>query len=130
MYGQNPNEALEAALHKRGATPRPVYPYVYASQAEDQQVLALIHSLAAGEVDVAAFTASAQVDRLWHVAKRHEATALLEQGLRGATIAAVGPVVGRALQDQGLTVDAMPDEPFALKPLMNAILDAGQRVRG
>ena len=82
---------------------------------------------AAGQIGTIAFTSEAQVDRLWEVASRHEAQATLEQALRRTCIAAVGPVVGAALKQRGLSIDAMPDQPFALKPLMNAIIEAHER---
>jgi len=127
MYGQTANGKLEQALRAAGAESHVVYPYVYASHSEDAAVLDLIQSLAAGRINTIAFTSEAQVDRLWAVAKRHDAQTTLEQGLRRTFIAAVGPVVGQALQQRGLAIDAMPDEPFALKPLMNAIIEAQQR---
>jgi uroporphyrinogen-III synthase len=128
LYGQKRNAPLEQALVEQGATAQRVHPYVYASAAENQQVAALIRSLAAGGVEVLAITASAQVDRLWQVARQQELEAELRRGLDRVFVAAVGPVAGQALIERGLTVDAMPDAPFALKPLMQAIIDARQRV--
>jgi uroporphyrinogen-III synthase len=127
MYGQQPNERLETALREAGAAFEVVYPYVYASHAEDAQVLGLIDALAAGSVTIVAFTSAAQVDRLWAVARRYDRQVALDEALQRVTIAAVGPVVGQALEARGLTVDAMPDEPFALKPLMHAIIAARPR---
>lgn len=127
MYGQKPNETLERAIAGLGGSPRVVYPYVYASQSDDEKVIALIQSLAQGEIDTIAFTSEAQVDRLWRIADAHDMQPTLEQALRRVAIAAVGPVVGDALKQRGLRVDAMPDEPFALKPLMNALISLHQR---
>jgi uroporphyrinogen-III synthase len=127
MYGQRTNDKLEAAITAKGAAPRFVHPYVYASQAEDEQVIALIEALNEGDIDTIAFTSEAQVDRLWRLAHQRELIGTLEAALRRTIIAAVGPVVGAALKDRGLHVDAMPDQPFALKPLMNAIVQAHQR---
>jgi uroporphyrinogen-III synthase len=127
MYGQKPNEKLEATLDRLGASPRVVYPYVYASQAEDAQVIELIEALSRGEIDTVAFTSEAQVDRLWTLAKQRGITETVTAALGRAAIAAVGPVVGEALKQRGVAVDAMPDEPFALKPLMNAIIAAHDR---
>jgi uroporphyrinogen-III synthase len=101
---------------------------VYASQAEDSAVVELIEALGQGRINTIAFTSEAQVDRLWQVAERASVRETLERGLARTYIAAVGPVVGAALERRGLTIDAMPDEPFALKPLMNAMIEAQQRM--
>ena len=47
-----------------------VAPYVYASQADDERVTALIGELAAGRVDAIAFTSKAQVQRLLELAHK------------------------------------------------------------
>ena len=128
MYGQRQNERLAKMLNDAGATVDFVHPYVYASQAEDSAVVELIEALGQGRINTIAFTSEAQVDRLWQVAERASVRETLERGLARTYIAAVGPVVGAALERRGLTIDAMPDEPFALKPLMNAMIEAQQRM--
>jgi uroporphyrinogen-III synthase len=48
----------------------------------------------------------------------------LRQGLTRLRVAAVGPVVGAALEKLGLSVAAMPATSFHLKPLIGALIDA------
>ena len=111
-------------LAARDARADPILAYVYASESEDGQVLAVIRAMAAGEVDLIAFTSSPQLRRLQEVAKAAGAEVLLAAGLRRTTIAAVGPVVARALADAGATVAMMPAANFHMKPMVEAILAA------
>src|SRR5262249_32795196 len=74
LYGE-PNPALEAFLTTAGATARPVLSYVYAPSADDERVLDLIGRLKGGEVAAVVFTSSPQIDRLFEVAEKRDATA-------------------------------------------------------
>lgn len=69
LYPDNPNLELLNFLHAAGANPDPVLCYLYGSEAEDQRVIELIDEMAAGGVDLIAFTSSPQVRRLRRVAK-------------------------------------------------------------
>src|SRR5215471_632583 len=68
LYPDNPNAELIEFLRAAGATPDPVLCYAYASQSEDLLVAETIDAMAAGSVDLIAFTSSAQVKRLRDVA--------------------------------------------------------------
>ncbi len=68
LYPDNPNVALMEFLRAAGATPDPILCYAYASQSEDRSVAQTIDAMAAGAVDLIAFTSSAQVKRLRDVA--------------------------------------------------------------
>ena len=121
LYGAEPNPRLIQFLERAGAAARPVWPYIYASKADEQRIVELIRTLGGGEVDAIAFTSSAQVERLWEVAAEQKLEAELRRGLERAKVAAVGPVVRDELTRRGARIDAMPDETFALKPLTHAI---------
>lgn len=121
LYGTDPNEKLIAFLERAGAIPRPVAPYVYADAAEDEQVVALIESLAAGRVDAIAFTSSAQVRRLFAVARRRELDSRLRTALEALVVAAVGPQVAGALRERGIEPAAMPEASYFMKPLVDEI---------
>lgn len=122
LYGADPNRALVDFLEDAGATVLTVAPYVYASAADDARVVELIRRLAAGEIDVIAFTSSPQVGRLWDVAARAGLEETLQQGLGRTHIAAVGPLVADALRAKGAAVAMMPSESFFMKPLVNEIV--------
>ena len=117
LYGAEPNEPLQAFLRSAGARVATVAPYVYASQADDAAVSALLQQMAAGKVDVIAFTSSPQVERLFAVGPAELARAALER----TQVAAVGPVVAAALGRHQVAVRFMPQDSFFMKPLTSVI---------
>lgn len=124
LYPDNPNVELFDFLRGAGARPDPVLCYVYASEAEDQRVIEVIEEMAAGQVDLIAFTSTPQIRRMQQVAKANETEETLRQGLLRTRIAAVGPVVGRAIEEAGGRVSIAPSDNFHMKPLVNEIIAA------
>jgi uroporphyrinogen-III synthase len=124
LYPDNPNLKLLDFLRGKGAAPDPVLPYAYATAADDRQVTDAIERMAAGEVDVIAFTSSPQVKRLGDVARAGGIEAKLTAALAKTRVASVGPVVADALHAAGFKVDISTSESFFMKPLVNAIADA------
>jgi len=124
LYPDNPNATLIEFLHAAGATPDAVLCYAYASQSEDHLVAQTIDAMAAGEVDLIAFTSSAQVKRLRDVAAARGREAALRNAFARTTIAAVGPVVARAIEEAGGRVAVAPAQSFHMKPMVNAIIAA------
>jgi uroporphyrinogen-III synthase len=124
LYPDNPNAALIDFLRNSGADPDPVLCYAYASQSEDRHVADVIDAMAAGRVDLIAFTSSPQVKRLRAVAAASGREAALAAGLARTTIAAVGPVVARAIEEAGGRVAIAPADSFHMKPMVNAIIAA------
>ena len=98
--------------------------YVYIPASEASDVANLIGSLAAGDVDVIAFTSAPQVERLSEVAQAYGLVDQLEQGLDRTHIAAIGPVVAGKLEELGAPPDTIASEPYSLKPLVKAIIFA------
>jgi uroporphyrinogen-III synthase len=121
LYPGNPNDLLLDFLRGAGAIPDPVLPYRYASDAETGKVREIIAAMAAGSVDLIAFTSSPQLRRLADVARESHLEEALKQGLARTKIAAVGPVVAEAITALGGTVAIMPEGNFHMKPLVNAI---------
>jgi uroporphyrinogen-III synthase len=119
LYGTEPNQALMDFLHAAGAEARTVAPYVYANRAADVAVRALLQQMAAGGVDVIAFTSSPQVERLFAVGPPELAKAALER----TQVAAVGPVVAEVLARHRVAVRFMPQDSFFMKPLTSAIAE-------
>jgi len=124
LYPDNPNRALLEFLAGAGATADAVLPYAYASQEDDARVLAMLAEMEAGRIDLAVFTSTPQVKRLAGLAPPER----LRAALARTRIAAVGPVVGQALEAAGATVAVMPAESFHMKPMVNAIIAALGRV--
>ena len=117
----DPNAKLLAFLAAAGARADPVLPYVYASAADESRVVALIDRMAAGEVEVIAFTSSPQVRRLFEVALSTGREATLRRALAGMRIAAVGPVVAAELKARQVEVAIAPQDAYFMKPLVRAI---------
>lgn len=121
LYPGQGGENMVSALRRRGADVFTVTPYRYATEAETSLVSGFIQLLAAGGVDVIAFTASLQIERLMWVAKETGLEAELKRGLARTAIASVGPVVQAALEKYGLAADIQPENSFHMKPLARAI---------
>lgn len=125
LYPDNANERLLKFLKGAGAEPDPVLPYVYASEADDERVIAVIAEMAAGRVDAIAFTSAPQVRRFRDVARASDREAELLQGFERIAVAAVGPIVAAELEALGVQVNIMPrDNTFFMKPLVRELAAA------
>ncbi len=124
LYPDNPNTKLLDFLTAAGAKPDPVTPYAYVSAAEDARVVETIDAMAAGGVDVIAFTSSPQVRRLFEVAEGSGRADTLAAALQRIRVAAVGPVVGHELEARGVAVAIAPPGAYFMKPLVRAIAAA------
>lgn len=120
LYPGNPNTKLLDFLRQAGAIPDPILPYRYASDAETEKIEAVIMEMAAGKIDLIAFTSTPQLVRLQDVARERRLEAKLAEALARTRIAAIGPVVAGALQAMGASVAVTPDS-FHMKPLVKAI---------
>ena len=122
LYPDAPPDLMDF-LRKAGATADPVLPYAYASAADEDRVVAAIDAMAAGAIDLVAFTSGPQLRRLKAVAKAKGREAALAQGFAKTRIAAVGPLVAAAVAAAGGTVAIQPDN-FHMRPMVNAIVAA------
>lgn len=124
LYGDEPNAPLTTFLAAAGADVDPVAPYVYASNVDDERVAALIARIAAGAVDVIAFTSASQVRRLWDIARKRGLEASLRTGLVRVVVAAVGSVTATEATRFGMNPAIVPNRVYAMKPLVNEIAAA------
>lgn len=122
LYGQEPNLPLISFLEGAGAKPAVVAPYYYAPDVDTDRVADVIAELAAGRIDVIAFTSASQVERLWKVAADRGCVESLAAGMKKVHVAAVGPVVADSLTERGVAIALMPEKSFFMRPLVNAIL--------
>jgi uroporphyrinogen-III synthase len=111
LYGSEPNQPLMRFLAGAGAVVRPVAPYVYAPAADADRVADLIAAMSDGRIDVIAFTSASG----------------LRAGLKRVKVAGIGPVVRECLEDRGVRIDIVPEEPFIMKRLGAAIAAAMKR---
>jgi uroporphyrinogen-III synthase len=121
LYSETQDRELLELFRARGAKPDCVAPYVYASSAEDADVVALVGELGAGRIDAIAFTSKTQVQRLLRVAAQSGLNEALHAGLMRTRVAAVGPIVATELAAVGVRVDATPEESYSMKPLVTSI---------
>jgi uroporphyrinogen-III synthase len=124
LYPGNPNEPLTGYLAEAGARADPVLPYAYASDEEDERVGAVLRLMAAGAVDLIAFTSTPQVRRLKDVAHRFGMDAEWREALRRTRVAAVGPVTAEAVEAAGGRAGIVPPANFHLKPFVTEIVAA------
>ena len=84
--------------------------------------LNLIKALDRGEVDAVTFTSASTGRNLFKIANAHALLAELEEGLRGAVVAAIGSTTGEALKELGVRVDVVPDE-HSTEALIEALVE-------
>ena len=113
---------LRRTLKERGATVREVTAYKSGIPSSMTPALDLIKSLSRGEVDAVTFTSASTGRNLFRIADTHASLAELEEGLRGAVVAVIGPTTGKALKDLGVRVDVVPDE-HSTKALIQALVE-------
>jgi uroporphyrinogen-III synthase len=123
LYNVDQDRQLIDYFEQRGASVDSVAPYVYASQADDERVAALIGELAAGRVDAIAFTSKAQVQRLLDLAQKRKLEAALRSGLERTRVAAIGPIVAAKLTSAGIRVDTTPKQSYSMKPLVTSVCE-------
>jgi uroporphyrinogen-III synthase len=123
LYSRDQDRQLADWLERRGAVVDAVAPYVYASKADDERVVALIGELEAGRVDAIAFTSKAQVRRLLELAEKRRLEGALRSGLTRTKVAAIGPVVAAELETARIRVDAMPEDSYSMKPLVTSVCE-------
>jgi uroporphyrinogen-III synthase len=125
LYPDSDHRLLLSFLARAGAQVDAIFPYVYASKAEDERVLEVIERMAAGEVDAIAFTSASQVRRLREVAAKAGRSDAVTEGFRRCLVAAVGPVVAQELAKFGVRPDVMPaNETYFMKPLIRELAEA------
>ena len=122
LYGSDPNDYLVGFLKQAGAHVATVAPYTQAPASDTKLVVDLIGALAAGKIDVIAFTSGMQVDRLWQIGTGAGLDSDLRTGLQRSRVAAMGPVVAERLRARNVRVDIMPKDRFVMKRLTDAIV--------
>jgi uroporphyrinogen-III synthase len=122
LYPGAVDNRLVDFLRDAGATPDPVVPYEYVSGADDAKVAALIDQMAAGRIDVIAFTSAPQVRRLFDAAHSLDRREKLAAGFQKTIVAAIGPVVAGELQRRGVSAMIMPSDTYFMKPLVSTIV--------
>jgi uroporphyrinogen-III synthase len=109
-YGKS-NPELIQGLEARGAQVSRVPVYRWALPEDLEPLKAAVRSVAAGELDVAMFTTSAQIVHLEEVAETMGKGDALRDGLRRMVVASIGPTTSDELQHQAIAVDLEASHP-------------------
>lgn len=109
-YGE-PNLRLVQALKQRGAHVLQVPIYRWALPEDTQPLAEAVRQVIGGEVPIALFTNSAQVEYLLRFASAEGLELLLKQALKRVAVASVGPFTSEALVRQGISVDYEASHP-------------------
>jgi uroporphyrinogen-III synthase len=120
VYPGWPEARLRDAFAAMGAGFDPVLPYAYAADEEIEAVSQAIAQMAAGAIDLVAFTSQLQIHRLEEVAERRGVA--LAPALARTTIAAIGPVTAEAVARAGGAVAIQPETNFHMKPFVAEIV--------
>jgi len=109
-YGR-PNAGLLAALRQRGAEVATVRVYQWDLPEDTEPLRAAARRLAAGELQVALFTTSIQIEHLLRIAAEAGIEGAVLSALRTMVVASIGPTTSEALAEAGVHPDLEPTHP-------------------
>jgi uroporphyrinogen-III synthase len=110
LYG-TPNPQLVSALETKGASVKPVQVYAYGAASDFAAVSTLIGRILDGQIRVIAFTSAPQVRMLFDFAAQANVADSLVKALNTqVTVASIGEVTSRALQENGITSRIVPEQ--------------------
>jgi uroporphyrinogen-III synthase len=105
------NVELLAGLRDRGALVMSVPVYEWTLPEDTAPLKAAIKALAEGEVDVAMFTSSAQVQHLLQVAADMGMRDRVVRSFHKVLVASIGPITSEELGQHGISADMEPSHP-------------------
>ncbi len=109
-YGVS-NPELLAGLEQRGASVMSVPVYEWTLPEDTARLRAAVTALAQGEIDVAMFTSSAQVQHLLKVASDMGRREQVLRAFGKVLVASIGPVTSEELARHGIGADLEPSHP-------------------
>jgi uroporphyrinogen-III synthase len=109
-YGVS-NPELLAGLEERGASVTIVPVYQWTLPEDTGPLRAAVTALAAGQIDVAMFTSSAQVQHLLQIAGAMGVRDKVIQALARVLVASIGPITSQELGEHGIVADLEPTHP-------------------
>lgn len=113
-------EGLPDELRKAGAEVDDIAAYrtVRAAWGQDEGQPDIYKKLLEGDVDVVTFTSASSVRHFVTNLGEEQAADLLQQ----VAVASIGPVTAEAAQQLGVTTSIMPDAPYTIPSLVDAIV--------
>ena len=129
-YGEL-NAYLRAQLISMGATVTEVSLYGYELPGDTKPLENAVRAIVDGAADAVLLTTQVQVRHLFQMAERMDLRDSLREAMSSpsVTVAPVGPVCARALEEEGVTPDLVPEHP-KMGPLVLALaahFDAADR---
>jgi len=109
-YGRSNAELLEG-LRRRGATITSVRVYQWDLPEDTAPLREAARRLAAGELQVAMFTTSIQIEHLLRVAAADGIEGGVVSALHAMVVASIGPTTSEALEEAGVHPDLEPTHP-------------------
>ena len=109
-YGAS-NPELLAGLADRGARVTRVPVYQWALPEDTAPLRAAVEAVARGEIEIALFTTSMQVEHLLQLARAMGREQELRCGFARIVTGSIGPLTSDELRAQGLSVDFEPEHP-------------------
>ena len=109
-YGR-PNPELLAGLRERGAQVSSVSVYQWDLPEDTEPLRAAIRRLAAGDLHVALFTTSIQIQHLLRIAAESGDEDAVLSALRNMVVGSIGPTTSEALREAGVHPDLEPSHP-------------------
>lgn len=109
-YGAS-NPELLAALADRGARVTRVPVYQWELPTDVGPLRAAIEAITRGEVDVALFTSSTQLDHLFRVAAENDSEAGLRKAFQRTLVGSIGPLTSETLRNRGVSPDFEAPHP-------------------
>jgi uroporphyrinogen-III synthase len=109
-YGVS-NPELLAGLEERGASVTIVPVYQWTLPEDIGPLRAAVTALTVGEIDVAMFTSSAQVQHLLQIADAMGTRDNVVQALGRVVVASIGPITSQELEEHGIVADLEPTHP-------------------
>jgi uroporphyrinogen decarboxylase len=118
--------SLVAGLEARGAAVESFKVYRWELPLDVEPLRDNVRRLAAGEIDVALFTAAQQVVHLLQAARDLDLEQKVREGLARAVVASVGPTTSEMLRANGLAVDFEPSHPKMGQLVSESAAQAGE----
>jgi uroporphyrinogen-III synthase len=106
-----PTPDLYAGLKQRGAEVFPVHVYKWEPPEDTGPLQNAITALSRGGIDVAMFTSSIQIFRLFQFADQMGLRERVLGALNACIVASIGPTTSGTLREHGITVDLEPSHP-------------------
>jgi len=109
-YGAS-NPELLAALAERGARVTRVPVYAWSLPEDTGPLRRAVEAIASGQIDIAFFTTSVQVDHLLRIAAEMNMEERVRRAFDRMLIGSIGPMTSDVLRERGLTADFEPPHP-------------------